>query len=381
MNTPLKITILEPFYSGSHKQWSDTFQKYSNHKIRILTLPGRHWKWRMHGGAISLADQFIKSDLKTDLIIASDMIDLSTFLALTRKKSANIPTALYFHENQLTYPWSSTDLDVKLKRDNHYAFINYTSALSADRIFFNSQYHRTSFLSALPGFMAQFPDHKQMNRVGDIEAKSSVLPLMMDLSQFNSIRSQKEQKAEECIFLWNHRWEYDKNPEGFFRLMYQLKDNQVPFKMIVLGENYSSAPKCFSEAKSKLAELIIHWGFADTFKEYASLLMQADVLPVTSNQDFFGGSVVEAMACNTMPLLPDRLAYPEHIPKSMRDTYLYQNERDLFEKAKWAALNVSTIRKENFAQLVKKYDVNQLLPVYEKQIKELYLTSQKKSKS
>jgi glycosyltransferase involved in cell wall biosynthesis len=334
----------------------------------------------MHGGAISLADQFIKSDAKTDLIIASDMIDLSTFLALTRKKSANIPVALYFHENQLTYPWSPTDPDVTLKRDNHYAFINYTSALSADCIFFNSQYHRTSFLSALPEFLGQFPDQKHLNHVGNIEAKSSVLPLMMDLSPFHSIAFQNKQKAGECIFLWNHRWEYDKNPEAFFRLMYQLKENHVSFKLIVLGENYSNAPKCFSEAKSNLAEQVIHWGYAETFEEYASLLWQADVLPVTSKQDFFGGSVVEAIACNTMPLLPNRLSYPEHIPNSRRDSYLYQNESDLFEKAKWAAVNVETIRKENYAQLVGNYDVNQLLPVYENQMQELYLTSQKKSK-
>lgn len=381
MNTQLSITILEPYYSGSHKQWADTFQKYSKHDIRILSLPGRHWKWRMHGGAISLADQFMKSDAKTDLIIASDMIDLSIFLALTRKKSTNIPVALYFHENQLTYPWSPTDPDVTLKRDNHYAFINYTSALSADRVFFNSQYHRTSFLSALPEFLGQFPDQKHLNLVDKVEAKSSVLPLMMDLSPFHSILSKSKQKAGECTFLWNHRWEYDKNPDAFFQLMYQLKEHQVSFKMIVLGENYFNEPKCFSDAKANLAEQVIHWGYVESFEEYASLLCQADVLPVTSNQDFFGGSLVEAMACNTMPLLPNRLAYPEHIPESMRGTYMYQNESDLFEKAKWSVLNVATVRKDNYAQLVRKYDVNQLLAVYENQIQELYLTSQMKSKS
>ena len=43
------------------------------------------------------------------------------------------------------------------------------------------------------------------------------------------------------------------------------------------------------------------------------MLWSSDILPVTSNQDFFGGSIVEAMYCNVAPLLPNRLAYPEHV--------------------------------------------------------------------
>ena len=37
----------------------------------------------------------------------------------------------------------------------------------------------------------------------------------------------------------------------------------------------------------------------------------SDILPITSNQDFFGGSIIEAMYCETTPLLPKRLTYPE----------------------------------------------------------------------
>ena len=44
------------------------------------------------------------------------MLDLCTFLALTRHQVRRIPVALYFHENQLTYPWSPTDLDPAQQR-------------------------------------------------------------------------------------------------------------------------------------------------------------------------------------------------------------------------------------------------------------------------
>lgn len=82
----MRIVLLEAFYSGSHQLWADGFKKYSKHNITILSLKGKHWKWRMHGGAISLAKQFLELDFSPDLILATDMLDFSLFLALTKHK-------------------------------------------------------------------------------------------------------------------------------------------------------------------------------------------------------------------------------------------------------------------------------------------------------
>ena len=60
----MKILILEPFFTGSHQQWAEGFQKHSTHQVEILSLSGHHWKWRMHGGAIALADLFLQKNLK-----------------------------------------------------------------------------------------------------------------------------------------------------------------------------------------------------------------------------------------------------------------------------------------------------------------------------
>ena len=49
----MKILILEPFFTGSHKDWAEGFKFHSKHEVQILSLPGRFWKWRMHGGAIT----------------------------------------------------------------------------------------------------------------------------------------------------------------------------------------------------------------------------------------------------------------------------------------------------------------------------------------
>ena len=125
----LNILLLEPYFTGSHAAWARGYQRFSRHRVDILSLKGQFWKWRMHGGAVTLARKFNEGEYKPDLILASDMLDLTTFLTLTRRRTAGIPVALYFHENQLAYPWSPDDRDVAQQRDHHYGFINYVSAL------------------------------------------------------------------------------------------------------------------------------------------------------------------------------------------------------------------------------------------------------------
>lgn len=359
----LRIVLLEPFFSGSHKQWAQGFQKHSKHQIEILSLPGRHWKWRMHGGAISLAKQFNELEYTPDRILATSMLDLTTFLSLARKKSAGIPVNMYFHENQLTYPWSPQDRDVKNKRDNHYAFINYASALAADKVFFNSEYHRNSFLEALPIFLNQFPDKQEKQNMELIKEKSSVLYLGMDLARFDEHRLISKEKTP--TILWNHRWEYDKLPESFFNALIKLKKKGVKFNLIVLGERNEMIPPVFEEAKEQLADEIIHWGYAESFEEYAKWLWKADILPVTSKQDFFGGSVVEAMYCNCFPLLPNRLAYPEHLSEEMKPTCLYE-EQSFLQKLESTVLTIKESRKIEFQSLVKRYDWNEVVEKYDK---------------
>ncbi len=358
-----KILLLEPFFTGSHQSWAEGWQRFSQHEIKILSLPGRHWKWRMHSGAVSLAKQFLAMDFQPDLIVATDMLDFATFLGLTRIKSNGIPTAIYFHENQITYPWSTTDPDIPLKRDNQYGFKNYTSAFVADKVFFNSAYHQQSFLTALPDFLAQFPDYQEIENIATIANKSKILYLGVDLQRFSKFKVEK--KMESPLLVWNHRWEYDKNPEGFFKALFRLKSEGIAFNVAVLGENYKKAPAIFQEAKKVLTNEIVQFGKAKRFEDYAQWLWRADILPVSNHQDFFGQSIVEAMYCHCFPILPNRLAYPEHIPANLHPSFFYKNEAGFYQLLKKAILNIDEIRQETTQSFVKHYDWRTLAPIYD----------------
>ena len=329
----MKICLVEPFHAGSHAAWGEEYARYSRHEVTLLTLGGRHWKWRMHGGAVTLARRFLAGGFAPDLLLASDMLDLTTFLALTRSQTAGLPTALYCHENQLTYPWSPTDADPEQLRDAHYAFINYTSALAADAVLFNSRYHLDDFCTQMPEFLRSFPDHNELGSVPQIRAKSSVLPLGLDLQQLDKHRpSEPKDSAKPPLILWNHRWEYDKNPQEFFRALYCLQEEGLPFEVAVLGESYRKGPPVFAEARRRLGDRVVHFGYAKDSADYAHWLWQADILPVCSKHDFFGASVVQALYCHCTPLLPRRLAYPEHLPAALHDRYLYNDFDDLLDR-------------------------------------------------
>lgn len=353
----MKILVIEPFYADSHKQWLDEWMSHTSHTIKALTLEGRHWKWRMHGAAITLAQQFLEMDYEPDLIIGTDMLDMATFIALTRSKLQGVKTAIYFHENQLSYPWSPDDQDPSLERDRHYSFINYTSCLAVDKVIFSSAYHKESFLSRLPIFLREFPDFQNLETVDHISEKSDVLHLGMN---FPPEVSPSESSNSPLNILWNHRWEYDKNPEEFFEVLFQLQDEGYDFRLIILGRSYKRSPEIFEEAKTRLRDKILHWGYAKDREEYLRLLSISDILPVTSIQDFFGISILEAIYHGAYPLLPRRLVYPEHID----DPRYFYEKGELYEKLR-ALLQNGIPDRSGLNSKIEKYSWRNMILVYD----------------
>ncbi|RMD95885.1 MAG: DUF3524 domain-containing protein, partial [Calditrichaeota bacterium] len=97
----MNIVFLESYYGGSHKNFLDGLMKYTSHNIESITLPARFWKWRLRSSALYFAEQCADELKPYDLLIATDMMNLAEFKALT---GFTKPAIMFFHENQLTYP-------------------------------------------------------------------------------------------------------------------------------------------------------------------------------------------------------------------------------------------------------------------------------------
>ena len=368
----MRILLLEPYFTGSHRAWAEGYAHHSRHQVSILSLPGRWWKWRMHGGAVTLArlaTEWLSENGHPDLLLTTDMLDLTSLLALTRPWSAGIPVALYMHENQLTYPLPGDPGTGPMRRqrgerDLHYAFINYASMLAADAVFFNSQYHQDAWFDALPGLLKHFPDFNEMESIRLIQAKSGVLSLGLDLRSLSRpgvepAGSQNESRSP--FILWNHRWEYDKDPKTFFRALITLAEEGIGFRAAVCGENFRRVPSEFDRARERLGDRIVVWGRVEPFEAYAKLLWAADIVVSTAVHDFFGAAVVEAIYCGCRPVLPNRLAYPEHIPQEQWPHCLYEDYDGLLKRLRQAiahpGLSLQTaVARYDWGRMAAEYD-------------------------
>ena len=367
----MNILYVEPYYSGSHKQWIDSYKKKSRHEISILSLKGIHWKWRMHGGAITLSKKFLADKRQYDLIMVSYMLNLPLFKSLCYQKINKTKIVIYFHENQISYPRSSNDKDIKFKRDFHSTFINYTSSLTSDYNLFNSQYHFDDYFNGLEKYLKKMPDNNNLNSIKIIKNKSSVLHIGCNIKKFNI---QSNNKNDIPIILWNHRWEHDKDPETFFKILFKVAKKRYKFNLIILGQSYNKYPKCFDLAVKKLKSHIIHSGYCKNKDDYEKWLIKADVLPVTSIQDFFGLSIVEAVSANIYPLLPNRLSYPEILDKKNNPELFYDNETMLYDKLcnylnDYKKLRYSTSK---YKSLVNRFDWSNMVGIYDQQFEKYY---------
>lgn len=313
----MRILYLEPFDAGSHAAFTRTLTEGIDAQWTVLTLPGRHWKWRMRGAvplfALERRDALQRSH---DLVFASAYVPLVELVGLCPDLAA-VPRLLYFHENQLAYPARG---GIVADRDLHFGFSQLVSALAAQLCLFNSAHNRDSFLEAADELLGRMPDFVPSDWVERVRARARVMPLPLDLPAVDAAQlvDSPLDREKGPILLWNHRWEFDKGPEAFFAALRELDRAGVPFRVAVCGQRFRRVPVCFDEARAWLGDRVVHWGYAEDPDAYRALLRRAHVVVSTAIHEFFGVSVLEAVHLGARPLVPDRLAYRESIPAAYR---------------------------------------------------------------
>lgn len=296
----------------------------------------------MQGGALTLARavERVTAGLaaegrRPDVLLASDMVHLPALLGLARRALAGVPVVLYLHETQLTFPLSKrTVAGGGAGADLTYAMTNWLSMAAADRVVFNSEHHRRAWFDALPGFLARFPDERHTALVAEVEARSTVLPVGVDLGRFAPADRADSRADGPPTVLWNHRWEHDKDPDAFADAVEAVAARGVDFRLILAGQQFHAVPDALARLRrGPVAGRIVHDGTAPD-GTYPDLLARADVVVSTARHEFFGVAVVEAAAAGALPLLPHRLAYPELVPEPR--PYLYGSPAELVEQLCWA---------------------------------------------
>ena len=304
MTKTLRVLALEPYHGGSHKAFLDGWMQYSQHEWTVLSLPPWKWKWRMRHSAITLANQTsekIREGGDWDIIFCSDMLNLAEYLGLVPQSIQKLPSIVYFHENQLTYPVTHPQ-----EFDFHYVLTNLITALAATEVWFNSLYHQNIFLGELRGFLKRMPDFQPLEEIEDVRNKSFVRH-----PGIHQLPKRKKRIPGPMRIVWAARWEHDKNPELFFKSLQILKARKVEFRISVMGEQFRQSPDVFDSARKEFVNHIDRWGYQQERSDYEAALSEADIFVSTADHEFFGFSVIEAAAAGAFPLVPEKLAYPE----------------------------------------------------------------------
>ena len=363
----LRFLFMEPFFGGSHREFAQGLKAHSRHHIDLITLPPRFWKWRMRGAAL----HFIKtvSALETyDGLITTDLMSLADFKALAGPTCP--PVWLYFHENQLTYPTAPGE-----RMDVHFGFTDITSGLAADRVCFNSRTHRESFFKELPIFLSRLPEYRPGWVIQAIREKTEIhypgcrFPMSGHFSK----------RSGRCspLIIWNHRWEFDKNPASFFNALKTAADSGLDFKLALLGENFQTVPQEFIRARRQFASNIVQYGHVKRRSAYLEWLARGDIVISTALQENFGISVVEATGMGCLPLLPNRLSYPEIIPEAFHEEVLYHDEADLAHRLCRLLSDLSRHKQKctGLAECMQKYAWPNLIEDYDKSLADMVAQS------
>jgi glycosyltransferase involved in cell wall biosynthesis len=268
-----------------------------------------------------------------------------------------VPKVVYFHENQLTYP-----VQHESERDYQFGFTNITACLAADRVWFNSEFHRREFLDAARGLLARMPDFVPEGVPETIAERSATLPLGCDLASLDVDAAPREGPA---VILWNHRWEYDKNPEGFFSAVFDLADEGLDFRLAIAGQSFRQVPLIFDVAHRRLADRIEHYGYLESRGDYARLLRRCDVTVSTAHHEFFGIAAVEALYCGCYPLFPNKLTYPEILPPEHHARHLYDGPEDLLGRLREAVVQIDATRQVDLRGVAARFDWSALIGQYD----------------
>lgn len=333
----MNALLISGYHSLSQAGWADFITKYVNqYNWQQISLPPRYFSWRMFGGALS-AEAIAPDTLQQsyDLLLATSSVDLNRLLGIYPHLH-QCRKILYFHDNQFAYPETARSQD-------HAAWqmASIYSALSADRLLFNSLYNQDTFLNGVTDLLKKMPDLVPGGITDELRAKSSVLAVPVAspaesestalsapaektstaaAGEPTTVRSETGFSAENpLIILWNHRWEWDKNPSGLLAVLDECQRRNLPIKFIISGQSFRQVPAEIDQIKRLHQQQLVHIGYIDSLPDYARHMEIADIVLSTAIHEFQGVAVMEAIMAGCVPLLPDDLSYPEFVPPE----YLY----------------------------------------------------------
>jgi glycosyltransferase involved in cell wall biosynthesis len=268
----------------------------------------RHFSWRVRASDwIWGLEDDAKLEQSYDLIVATSLSGLAGLKAL-RPHLASTPTWVYFHENQFAYPLEDRQSET---HQIGWQFSSLQNVLCGDWVSFNTAFNRETFIEGMRALLKRMPERLPGDPVGMIEAHSDVLPVPL----YDAFAGLRACAKNPQLILWNHRWEWDKQPERCLRALIELKQEGLGFRFAMLGCGGAEDGR-FAEERAALGDAVVHWGEADP-ETYGKWMGEAGIAVSCALHDFQGLAVQEAAQAGATLVVPERVAYPECVPGAL----------------------------------------------------------------
>ena len=161
--------------------------------------------------------------------------------------------------------------------------------------------------------------------------------------------------ADKPILIsWAARWEYDKGPDRLLAIIRCLETQKINYRLAILGQSFRQVPEAFEQIREQFSHRIDQFGYAQSQAEYFAWLRHSDIFLSTAEHEFQGLAVLEAVNLGCIPVLPNRLVYPE----LFAEKFLYESNSDQSHEAQAATSLILNI-KENITEGV---DYSKILP-------------------
>ncbi|WFF43192.1 DUF3524 domain-containing protein [Salinicola endophyticus] len=309
----MKALLLSAYAAVSHRVWADGLMNaFPEVEWTRLELPPRHFAWSIRANPlIWQVTQEAALAQTYDLVVATSMVDLATLVGLC-PALGRAHKVVYFHENQFAFPASAHQTPRPEPM-----MVNLYAALAADSVVFNSRYNRDSFCDGVRAFLARMPGRVcPATWLDGLAERAQLLPVPLPTM------AQRPANGGHRI-VWNHRWEYDKNPEAFFAALARLMEEEVAFEVAVMGQQFRNRPAIFDQARDWLGERVVCWGEQPS-DVYARMLESSAIVVSTTDHEFQGLAIMEAVTRGCLPLVPDRLCFPDYYG----DAYRYRGDSE-----------------------------------------------------
>lgn len=353
----LRVLTLSAYDAEIPVYWYQRLQEmFPGAEWTSVRLEPDNFAWRVRGNALRLAMQHAQElSQPYDLIWATSVVDLATLRGLM-PNLCNIPTVVYFHENPFAYADSHRSTP-----SGDAQMTSLYTAMAADSCVFNSRHNLSSFMSGIAALMDKQPDEAPQGVVQSLLAKSHEIPVPLAADVFDG--GQEPGRNDRLRVLWNHRWGFEKGPDRLLAFARALDESDLDAQLVLTGQRGRQIPMSMMELEQALSHRIAFNQHETDRQLYRARMAQADVVLSTAKHDFQGVEVMEATAMGCVPLLPDRLSYPEHFPDQQR----YHSIPDAHQEAINAVSILRQWRDNGFPKppTMKPFHVDSLVGQYE----------------